>query len=148
MNRIYTKAEVATGNLNKGKYHKYDVDELYTNINNINNNYQKVKLEPIDKDWGIKSKRKVPFYHETLLDKKNNASNTSVHSAKTVNNINIENNNSNNYNNSSNINSNSNIINNNNLFITGGNTNLSEIQEVTDSNVINNISAIKYKNNS
>ena len=142
MNRIYTKAEVATGNLNKGKYKKYDVDELYTNSNN-NNNYPKVKLEPIDKDWGIKSKRKVPFYHETLIDKKINASSSSVHSAQTKSNK-IDRN-INKINNTNNIDIN---INNNNLFITGGNLNLSEIQEITDSNVINNISGIKAKNNS
>ena len=137
MNRIYHRAEVATGNLNKCKYKKYDVDELYTNDNNINN-YQKVKLEPIDKDWGIKSKRKVPFYHETLPNKKANIINSNIQVPKVETNVDTNNNVNININNNS-----------NNLFITGANTNLSEVIEITEtnSNIINNISGVKGNNN-
>ena len=122
-NRIYNRSEVATGNLDKFTYNKYEVNELYNNRNS-----SKIKLEPITKDWGIKSKRKEPFYHETLPEGKNNIGVNA--------NINI------------NINKTIDIENNNNVFITGGNTNMSEIQEMTENNILNNISEIKAKNNS
>lgn len=118
MSRIYNRGEVATGDLNKFKYNKYDISEIY------NKNIKKVKLEPIDKDWGIKSKRKIPFYHETLPENKNNINNTKTNSVPNI--ISADNS--------------------NNVFITGGDLNLNEIQEILETN--NNISEIKLKNNS
>ena len=109
---------MATGDLNKFKYNKYDISEIY------NKNIKKVKLEPIDKDWGIKSKRKIPFYHETLPENKNNINNTKTNSVPNI--ISADNS--------------------NNVFITGGDLNLNEIQEILETN--NNISEIKLKNNS
>ena len=119
-NRIYNRSEVATGNLDKFTYNKYEVNELYNNRNN-----SKIKLEPITKDWGIKSKRKEPFYHETLPENRKNAG-TNVNKTLDIENANV----------------------NNNVFITAGNTNMSEIQEMTENNMLNNISEIKAKNNS
>ena len=126
MSRIYNRSEVATGSLDKFKYKNYGVDEIYNNnnINTINN--KNIKLEPIDKDWKIKSKRKVPFYHETIPDNKNNLYNTSAYSVP---------NSSNNDNN-----------NNSNVFITRPDLNLSKIEEMTEYN--NNTSETKIKNNS
>ena len=122
MSRIYNRGEVATGSLNRFKYKNYGMDELYTNNNN------KIKLDPIGKDWEIKSKRKLPFYHETLPDSRNNINNVSAHSVP--NNSNIVNNNNNK----------------NNVFITGPDYNLSKIEEMTE--FINNTSDTKMKNNS
>ena len=118
--RIYNRGEVATGNLDKLTYIKHEVNELYKN-----KNMSKVVLEPIPKDWGIKLKRKEPFYHETLLYNKNNT-------CANVNRI-IDN---------------ENIYINNNVFVTGGNLNLSEVQEITENNLNSNISEIKARNNS
>jgi len=119
-NRIYNRSEVATGNLDKFTYNKYEVNELYNNRNN-----SKIKLEPITKDWGIKSKRKEPFYHETLPENRKNVG-TNVNKTLDIENAKA----------------------NNNVFITAGNTNMSEIQEMTENNMLNNISEIKAKNNS
>ena len=124
-NRIYNRGEVATGILDKFKYNKYGMEELYTNTNK-----NKVKLEPIPKDWAIKSKRKEPFYHETLPETKNNINNIIMSTNKTIE-------------------ESSTHKNQNKIFITGGNLNLSDIQEKNEiSNNMNNISEIKTKNNS
>ena len=146
-NRIYIKGEVATGYLDKFKYNQYDINEVYSNednnINiNVNNknliNKNKTTLEPISNDWGIKSKRKIPFYHEILQEnKKNNINNNR--------NTNINANNVANNNKSNILPSQNNEETNNNIFITGANNNLSAISEY-NSNI--NVSEIKNKNNS
>ena len=122
-NKIYNRGEVATGNLDKFTFIKHDVDELYNNkiINN------KKKLEPIPKDWGIKSKRKEPFYHETIPDSRNNNNISTNRTVEENKNINIYN---------------------NKIFITGENLNMSEIQEIKENNNLYNISEIKAINNS
>ena len=123
LNKLYSKEEVVTGPMNKFKYNKYEIDEIY----NV-----KKKLLPPCKDWAIKQKRIVPFYHETI--KENISNQTEIK----------------NINNNTTINNNSININKNNIFITGSNPNINEVPEITD-NIIdnsNNISEIKNKNNS
>ena len=126
MNKMYSKGEVATGDLSKFTYKKYEVEELYDNkkINITNNTINKKKLEPIEKTWAIKSKRKEPFYHETLAESKS-ANNSKVNKT-----IDVEN-----------------ALMNKNIFITSDNQNLGEIQEIMENNN-NDISQIKAKNNS
>ena len=130
INKFYSKSEVATGDLSKFTYKKYEVEELYDNKNIINSNanLNKIKLEPIEKPWAIKSKRKEPFYHETLAENQNqNKSNNNSKVNKTIENE------------STKLNS--------KIFITGDNQNLEQIQEIMESND-NNISEIKARNNS
>ena len=119
LNKLYSKEEVVTGPMNKLKYNKYEIDEIY----NVRS-----KLLPPYKDWAIKQKRIVPYYHETIKD--NNSNQKEI---KNINNNMIHNN-----------------INKNSIFITGSNSNLNEVQEVTEYNMdnSNNISEIKNKNNS
>ena len=126
MNKMYSKGEVATGDLSKFTYKKYEVEELYDNkkINITNNTINKKKLEPIEKTWAIKSKRKEPFYHETLAESKS-ANNSKVNKTIDVENTHM----------------------NKNIFITSDNQNLGEIQEIMENNN-NDISQIKAKNNS
>ena len=122
LNKLYSKEEVVTGPMNKFKYNKYEIDEIY----NV-----KKKLLPPCKDWAIKQKRIVPYYHETI--KENISNQTEI---KNTNNNTINNNSIN--------------INKNNIFITGSNPIINELPEITDNNVdnSNNISEIKNKNNS
>ena len=144
-NRIYNKGEVATGYLDKFKYNKYDVNELYSNTENLINdsrnigvNTNKKTLEPINKDWGIRSKRTIPFYHEILQEnKKNSIDNNIINNKIIINKSNI-------IQTQSNINEESN----NNIFITGDNNNLSVISEFNNNNYNMSISEIKNKNNS
>ena len=126
MNKMYSKGEVATGDLSKFTYKKYEVEELYDNkkINITNTTINKKKLEPIEKTWAIKSKRKEPFYHETLAESKS-ANNSKVNKTIDVENSHM----------------------NKNIFITSDNQNLGEIQEIMENNN-NDISQIKAKNNS
>ena len=126
MNKMYSKGEVATGDLSKFTYKKYEVEELYDNkkIDITNNTINKKKLEPIEKTWTIKSKRKEPFYHETLAESKS-ANNSKVNKTIDVENTHM----------------------NKNIFITSDNQNLGEIQEIMENNN-NDISQIKAKNNS
>ena len=126
MNKMYSKGEVATGDLSKFTYKKYEVEELYDNkkINITTNTINKKKLEPIEKTWAIKSKRKEPFYHETLAESKS-ANNSKVNKTIDVENTHM----------------------NKNIFITSDNQNLGEIQEIMENNN-NDISQIKAKNNS
>ena len=126
MNKMYSKGEVATGDLSKFTYKKYEVEELYDNkkINITNTTINKKKLEPIEKTWAIKSKRKEPFYHETLAESKS-ANNSKVNKTIDVENTHM----------------------NKNIFITSDNQNLGEIQEIMENNN-NDISQIKAKNNS
>ena len=126
LNKLNTKEEFVTGEMNKFKFNQYEIDEIY----NI-----KKKLIPIDREWAIKQKRYVPYYHETIHD------NTQSNIPK----INMNNNN---------INKNllENNINKNNIFITNSNiiSNNNNIQELMEENIINsnNVSEIKNKNNS
>ena len=126
MNKMYSKGEVATGDLSKFTYKKYEVEELYDNkkINITNNTINKKKLEPIEKTWAIKSKRKEPFYHETLAESKS-ANNSKENKTIDVENSHVD----------------------KNIFITSDNQNLGEIQEIMENNN-NDISQIKAKNNS
>jgi len=132
LNKLYCREEVITGPMNKFKFNQYEIDEIY----NI-----KKKLPPLSKDWTIKQKRNIPYYHETIPDNNNNK--------QILQNVNINNNdgvNNNTINND--------IINNNNnktnIFITGNNNQaLNPIQEISDDNLnnSNNVSDIKNKNN-
>ena len=62
INKLYSKEEVITGPMNKFKFNQYEIDEIY----NI-----KKKLPSLSKDWTIKQKRNIPYYHETIPDNNN-----------------------------------------------------------------------------
>ena len=133
LNKLYSKEEFVTGEMNKFKFNQYEIDEIY----NINK-----QLIPIDRDWAIKQKRYVPYYHETIPD--NTQSNIPKINLNTNINKNILENNTN----KNNIFiTNNNIISNTNNNIIS-NTNI--IQELMEENIINsnNVSEIKNKNNS
>ena len=122
LNKLYSKEEVVTGPMNKFKYNKYEIDEIY----NV-----KKKLLPPCKDWAIKQKRIVPYYHETIKENISNQTEIKNTNNNTINNKSIN-------------------INKNNIFITGSNPIINELSEITYNNVdnSNNISEIKNKNNS
>ena len=110
LNKLYSKEEVVTGPMNKLKFNEYKIDEIYK---------IKDKLLPLSKDWAIKQKRIVPYYHEIL--------NENLINEKQLDTI-------------------SNNINKKNIFITGANEKINNTApEITDNN---NISDIKNKNNS
>ena len=114
INKLYSKEEIITGPLNKFKYNQYDMEEVY--------NVRK-KLLPISRDWGIRQKRTIPYYHEIVSDTfATNTTKTSI------------------------VNESSNRS---NIFITRSNQATNTIQENDDkcNNKTNNISEIKSKNN-
>ena len=125
LNKLYSKEEFVTDDMNKFKFNQYEIDEVY----NI-----KKKLIPINRDWAIKQKRFIPFYHETITDI-NKSKIQKVSNMDNINNNIIDNN-----------------INKNNIFITSSNNNNSSniIQELMEDNIINsnNVSEIKNKGDS
>ena len=125
LNKLYSKEEFVTDDMNKFKFNQYEIDEVY----NI-----KKKLVPINRDWAIKQKRFIPFYHETITDINKSKIQKVSNMDNTNNNI-VDNN-----------------INKNNIFITSSNNNNSSniIQELMEDNIINsnNVSEIKNKGDS
>ena len=125
LNKLYSKEEFVTDDMNKFKFNQYEIDEIY----NI-----KKKLVPINRDWAIKQKRFIPFYHETITDINKSKIQKVSNMDNTNNNI-VDNN-----------------INKNNIFITSSNNNNSSniIQELMEDNIINsnNVSEIKNKGDS
>ncbi len=127
--RIYHKDEVVVGPMNKFKFNKYEIDEIY----NLNN-----KILPSSKDWTIKQYREKPFYHETIPDTAPKSVKTNINNKIDISDRNID------------AVNNANKINKSNIFITGSEQPLPPINEIKEdnSNIQSNSSVIKNKNNS
>ena len=113
-NKLYGKEEIVTTPINKFKYNQYDIEEVY--------NIPK-QLSPVNKEWAIRQKRSIPYYHETISE--NIDSKIPKHEI-----------------------SNNEINNKDKIFITGSEQDLNYIQELLDNNNLDNISDFKNKNNS
>ena len=112
VNKLFSKEDIVTGDMNKFKFSQYKMDEIY--------NDKKGFLPALNRDWSIRQKRVIPYYHETISD-------TGAPNLEKINNE---------------------TDNKNNIFITRSDQVLNTVQENLDDNNFSNIIEMKNKNNS
>ena len=112
VNKLFSKEDIVTGDMNKLKFSQYKMDEIYNDKKGI--------LPALNRDWSIRPKRVIPYYHETISD-------TGVPNLEKINNE---------------------TDNKNNVFITRSDQILNTVQENLEDNNFSNIIDMKNKNNS